>query len=97
MARAEKQGIHRETLESQIVAGNIASQARGSHYAFIICLVTIVGGFLLIGMGKSVFGVAAIIGSLGTLASVFLIAKREQRKERVEKSAALATRRSKQS
>lgn len=53
MAMAEKQGIHRETLESQIVAGNIASQARGSHYAFIICLVTIVGGFLLIGMGKA--------------------------------------------
>jgi len=89
MAMAERQSAHREALEAKVIAGNIDSQARGSHYAFIICLVTIVGGFVLIGMGKSVIGVSAIIGSLATLAGVFLVSKREQRKERVEKSTAL--------
>jgi hypothetical protein len=71
----------------------LASQARGSHYAFIICLITIVGGFVLIGMGKSIYGVSAVVGSQATLAAVFVIAKRDQRKERVEKSAALENRR----
>jgi len=90
---AEKQSAHRESLEAKVVAGNVASQARGSHYAFIICLVTIIGGFVLIGMGKSIYGISAVIGSLATLAAVFVVAKRDQRKERVEKSTALAERR----
>jgi len=51
MAMAERQSAHRESLEATVVAGNVASQARGSHYAFIICLITIVGGFVLIGRG----------------------------------------------
>jgi uncharacterized membrane protein len=93
MAMAERQGAHRESLEAKVVEGNVASQARGSHYAFIICLITIVGGFVLIGMGKNIYGVSAVIGSLATLAGVFVIAKREQGKERVEKSVALEKRR----
>jgi uncharacterized membrane protein len=93
MVMAEKQSAHRESLEAKVVAGNVASQARGSHYAFIICLVTIIGGFVLIGMGKNIYGISAVIGSLATLAAVFVVAKRDQRKERVEKSTALAERR----
>jgi uncharacterized membrane protein len=93
MAMAERQSAHRESLEAKVVEGNMASQARGSHYAFIICLTTIVGGFVLIGMGKNIYGISAVIGSLATLAGVFVIAKRDQRKERVEKSAALDNRR----
>ncbi|MGA3370944.1 MAG: DUF2335 domain-containing protein [Terracidiphilus sp.] len=92
MAMAERQSAHRESLESQVVGGNVTSQARGALYAFIICLVTIIGGFVLIGMGKSVIGVSAIIGSLATLAGVFIISKREQRKERVQKQDALLSR-----
>lgn len=75
------------------MAGNVASQTRGSHYAFIISLVTIIGGFVLIGMGKSVIGVSAVIGSLATLAGVFIFAKIEQKRERVEKQDALLSRR----
>ena len=93
MVMAEKQSAHRESLEDKVVAGNVASQARGSHYAFIICLVTIIGGFVLIGMGKSIYGISAVIGSLATLAAVFVVAKRDQRKERIDKSTALEERR----
>jgi len=92
MAMAERQSAHRVSLEAKVVAGNVASQARGSHYAFIICLVTIVGGFVLIETGKSIYGISAIILSLATLAGVFVIAKKEQKKERVEKSTALEKR-----
>lgn len=93
MAMAERQSAHRESLEAKVVEGNVASQARGSHYAFTLCLVTIVGGFALIGMGKSIFGISAVIGSLATLAAVFIVAKTVQKRERVEKSTALQKRR----
>lgn len=86
MAMAERQSAHRESLEAQVVAGNVASQARGSHYAFIICLVTIVGGFVLIGMGRSIIGVSAVIGSLATLAGVFIVAREESRRKSASKS-----------
>jgi len=92
MAMAERQSAHRESLEAKVVEGNVASQARGSHYAFLICLITIVGGFVLIGMGKDIYGIAAVVGSLATLAGVFVIAKRQQSKERVHKSDTLEKR-----
>jgi uncharacterized membrane protein len=93
MAMAERQSAHRESLEAKVVTANVASQARGSHYAFLICVITIVGGFVLIGMGKNIYGVAAVVGSLATLAGVFVIARRGQRKERTDKSNAIDKRR----
>jgi uncharacterized membrane protein len=93
MAMAERQSAHRESLEDRVIEDNIASQAGGSHYAFIICLVTIVGGFVLIGMGKNIYGISAVIGSLATLAGVFVIAKRGQKKERFDKLTDLEKRR----
>jgi hypothetical protein len=55
-------------------------------------MVTVIGGFVLIGLGKSVIGIAAIITSLASLAAVFIYSKRVQRKERVEKQSALLSR-----
>jgi uncharacterized membrane protein len=77
-----------------VVAGNVKSQARGTLYAFIICMVTVIGGFVLIGLGKSVIGISAIVASLASLAGVFIYSKREQRKERVDKQGALMSRKS---
>jgi len=93
MAMAERQSAHRESIEAQVVAGNVASQARGSIFAFIICLVVLLGGFGLVFTGKSVDGLAAIISSLTALAGVFVYGKYQQRRERIEKANALAERR----
>lgn len=95
MAMAERQSAHREELEKMVISGNVSSQKRGSIFAFIICLVAIVGGFTLIIMGHSAYGLAAIISSLATLAGVFVYAKHQQRKERQEKATALASNRRK--
>jgi uncharacterized membrane protein len=95
MAMAERQSAHREQLEASVVAANIASQARGMVFAFILSFVTIIGGFGLVATGKSLAGVATIIGSLATLAAVFVYARREQQKERAAKSDALKTRKPK--
>jgi uncharacterized membrane protein len=93
MAMAERQSAHRESLEAKVVEGNIASQERGSIFAFIICLVALIGGFMLIATGKSASGLATIITSLAALASVFVYGKYQQRKERQAKSEVLDARR----
>jgi uncharacterized membrane protein len=93
LAMAERQSKHREILESQVITGNISAQKMGSIFAFIICLVAVVGGFSLIWIGKSADGLAAIIASLTALAGVFVYGKRQQRKEREGKSDALSQRR----
>jgi uncharacterized membrane protein len=92
MAMAERQSAHREALEAQMIAANLASQTRGSIFAFLLCLVTILGGMFLIYSGKSGVGLASVIASLAGLASVFFVARREQRKERTEKGDALNSR-----
>jgi uncharacterized membrane protein len=93
LAMAERQSKHRELLEAQVVAGNLKSQDRGTLYAFIIALITILGGIFLIYMGKDASGLATIISSLVGLISIFVYSKYKQGKERVEKSTTLAERR----
>jgi uncharacterized membrane protein len=90
---AERQSVHRESLESKVVDENLKSQRQGQNRAFILALIVVIGGIYLMSKGMSGWGFAAIITSLTSLVSVFAIGKREQRKERVEKSAALANRR----
>lgn len=95
MAMAERQSAHREQLEDQVVRGNIASQTRGSYFAFVLALVALLGGFFLIYTGKSAAaGLVAIISSVGSLAAAFAYSKYEQRNERESKSANLQSRRS---
>jgi uncharacterized membrane protein len=86
MTMAERQSQHREALEKKVVDGNVASQTRGSYFAFILLFITIVGGLYLLHEGKSIVGLSAIVASVGGAVGVFFYSKREQRKERVEKS-----------
>ncbi len=90
---AERQSAHRETMEAQVVSANLAIQRQGNNRAFILALIVILGGIYLMATGKSGWGFAAILTSLGSLVSVFAIAKADQRRERAEKSANLAERR----
>src|ERR1035437_9947708 len=86
LAMAEKQSTHREYLEKRVVDGNVANQTRGSYFAFIICLIAIIGGVWLIHGGMNTAGLTSIIGSLATLAGVFVYSKHSQKKERQEKA-----------
>ena len=86
MAMAEKQSAHRVDIETRVINGNVASQTRGSYFTFILCLVAIVGGFILIEQGKSAAGLAAIITSLTSLVGAFVYSKYEQKRERIEKA-----------
>lgn len=93
LSMAERQSAHRESLETKVVDGNLQSQRQGQTRAFILALIVILCGTYLMATGKSAWGFAAIVSSLTALVSVFAIGKREQSKERLEKSNALAERR----
>jgi len=93
LAMAERQSAHRESLESKVVDGNLAIQKRGNVFAFILSLVVILGGIYIMVLGRNAWGFAAIIGSLTSLVAVFGISKSQQKKERIAKSEALASRR----
>ncbi len=89
MAMAERQSAHREALETLVVTGNVKSQARGTFYAFIICVIALSAGFYLVHEGREVAGFAAIVASMGGVLGTFIYTRREQRKERAEKANAL--------
>lgn len=47
LTSSEIQAKHRQELESSVIKANILAQGRGLNYAFILALVTIVGGIFL--------------------------------------------------
>ena len=89
MAMAERQSAHRERLETMVVQGNIKSQTLGTIFAFIICVIALTAGFYLVHEGRNVAGFSSIVGAMGGVLGTFIYSRREQRKERVEKSNAL--------
>jgi uncharacterized membrane protein len=93
MGMAERQSAHRERLEDRVVNGNVASQTRGAYLGFIIVMTAVGCGTYLIAIGKSATGLITILGSLGSLLSVFFAERRRQTKERTEKADSLQARR----
>ena len=61
VAMAESQMLHRQSLESAVVLGNIKAQSGGQTKAFILGLIAILGGIGLIAFDKNSAGLAAIM------------------------------------
>ena len=93
MLMAEQQSGHRISQETKKLDSGIASEKRGSWFAFIICMFVIAVGAAFIWAGKSIpVGTAAIFSSLAYLVWSFQYARRGQRKELAQKEAALTER-----
>jgi uncharacterized membrane protein len=89
LAMAERQSQHRQDLENRVIEANCRVQRTGPVYGFIICMTAILSGVYLVATGKNVAGIAAIVSSLASLATVFVIGKQKQKKELEEKAAAI--------
>lgn len=72
---AENQQSHRHSLEQTAVDSNVRNEGRGQIFAFILSMVTILGGIGLIAIGKSIEGLIALIGILVSLTAVFIVGK----------------------
>ena len=79
---AESQSEHRQRLEKSVIESNIKAEQRGQIFAFILGAIAIVGGIGLIGLGKDVQGLVAIIGALGSLVGIFIWGRWRKEKER---------------
>lgn len=59
---------------------------QGQIFAFILGLVTIVVGLFLLFQGKDIQGYSLLVGTVATLAGVFIYGKKQNEKERIEKA-----------
>jgi uncharacterized membrane protein len=85
MKMAEEQAKHRQALENTVINGNVAAQAHGQIGAVVVVVTGLICGTVLIALDKPVGGFVTIIGSLTTMAGVFLYARRAQERERRER------------
>jgi len=67
-----KQTEHRQSIEKQVISSNISATKRGQWMAFILFGIILVGGFVLMYIGKNVTGlITAMSGVAGPLALFF--------------------------
>ena len=85
ISMAEKQSEHRQAIEKMVVKSNARNSTLGVVAAFILGVLTIVGGVFLAYNGSELTG--AILGSTGLvgLATVFIYGTRSSRRERMGK------------
>jgi uncharacterized membrane protein len=77
---AESQGIHRQSLESQVVASNCKNERMGMIFGFVICVLAISAGVYALTTGKEGFGIASIVSALAAPVAVFIYGKTQQKK-----------------
>jgi Predicted membrane protein len=82
----QRQVAHRIEIEENVIRGDTRRADNGQIMAFILALVTIIGGFVLVILGKSIIGISSILGALATLLGVFMYGTRSRRKERENKA-----------
>jgi uncharacterized membrane protein len=78
----EEQGSHRRKLETLKIESDVAAAKRGQIFGLMISLIVIVGSFYLIHEGKTTTGAVLVISDLLAFATVFLIGRRAQERER---------------
>ena len=82
---AERQATHRQSLEKTAIQGNVSHAKLGQIFGFILGMVALLGGIYLLATGKSAEGYATVLGTLGTLAGIFVYGRRRQEQEREQK------------
>jgi len=68
----EAQTRHRQSLERRMVDANISNRSRGQVMAFLIAMTAIIGGIVLVAVGRQVEGFATIFVPLSAIAGVFV-------------------------
>jgi uncharacterized membrane protein len=70
--RWELEGDQRHALENKIANHQMRTQSRGQVIAAVIALIVVVGGIVLLSLGKSVLGFAAMLTPLALIATAFI-------------------------
>jgi uncharacterized membrane protein len=89
---AMDQSAHRRDLESSAIKGDLRLRQFGQMLGFVIAMTVIIGGFILVGMGRPITGMVSILVALTSLVGLFLYSRRAGGEELEEKRAALERR-----
>lgn len=82
---AERQATHRQDLEKWALHSNNIREIIGQAFGLIVALTSILSGVYLILHDKSVAGLVSILGTVATLAGIFVYGKHIQKKELSQK------------
>lgn len=83
---AESQSEHRRQLEQKVIASDIRNSRLGLLFGFVITMTAIVTGtFLILKTGNPVAGGLLSVGSIATLAGVFIYGSRQRTQERLQR------------
>lgn len=86
LVMAEKQADHRRYLERRVIDSDMTRSAQGLILGFVLVLVLGLGGIGLMAAGQSVNGLVALLGTLVTMAGIFVYAHESRKRERQERS-----------
>lgn len=78
---AEKQSDHRMSCEKYFLSASMRQSNLGQFIAAVITLSGVLGGVYLLANNKSIAGYTTFVGSLGTLAGIFIATKEKSKKE----------------
>lgn len=76
---AEQEGEHRHLIEKTLVHAQAAQLKLGSIFAFILGMTTVVGGLVLLFLGKDIGGLGSLIAGLGALVAAFIAGSRRSK------------------
>ena len=86
IAMAERQSEHRRALETIAVKGGSTRAFMGSVFGFIIGMSAVLGGIYLATQGQELGGYSLVLGTVATLAGVFVYGRRSAHQELARKN-----------
>jgi len=86
VSMAERQSLHRQTMEKTVVESNIFNEKLGIVLAFMTTLSFVGGGIFLIYSNKEIIGFATLIGVFAFYAYNFIRHKKEDKNDRKTES-----------
>lgn len=85
-AALERQSLHRQQLEQNVISANISNERTGMWLAFALAVIAMVSGTLLIHENRDPQGLSLIVGTMVSLCAVFVYSRTRARREVREKS-----------
>lgn len=82
---AKSQSQHRQQVETKVIDADIELRRRGQHYGFAIAMTVILGGLVVIAMGRSLAGFGTVLVGLVSLVGLFVYSRRRASHELEEK------------
>lgn len=81
LSMTERQAAHRQARETKVVDVSLRMEERGQWIGFVLALLGILASTLLVVVGKSLEGLAALLAAVAALVGVFVRQKRARESE----------------